>query len=180
LRTDPLLVVVTGPPAAGKTAIAASLRDSLGLPLIAKDTLKEVLGSALDVTGRAESKRLGGAVFQVLAVVVHELLAHGVSTIAEGNFAAGAPLFVDLPPAWVVQVHVSAPPHVVRARLLERDPHRHAVHYDREAADEIAARARAGEWEPLPLGGELVRVDTETWPDLDELADRVASVIAEG
>ena len=34
------------------------------------------------------------------------------------------------------------------------------MHYDREAANEIAARAAAGEWDPLPLAGVLVRVDT--------------------
>ncbi len=37
----PSLVVVTGPPAAGKTTIAAELRARLGIPLLAKDTLKE-------------------------------------------------------------------------------------------------------------------------------------------
>ncbi len=34
------------------------------------------------------------------------------------------------------------------------------MHYDHEAANEIAARATAGEWDPLPLAGVLVRVDT--------------------
>jgi len=34
------------------------------------------------------------------------------------------------------------------------------VHYDHEAANEIAARATAGEWDPLPLAGILLRIDT--------------------
>jgi len=41
----------------------------LGLPLIAKDTLKEVLGESLGVTERAASQRLGEAVFETMAPV---------------------------------------------------------------------------------------------------------------
>ncbi len=166
--TPPRLLVVTGPPGAGKTTIAAALRDRLALPLIAKDTLKEALADALEVAGdRHASQRLGVATFHVQFGIVRELLLTGVSLIAEGNFRAH--WFDDLPPAEVVQVHVTAEPEVLRQRLLTRDPHRHPVHYDREAADEIATRACDGEWGTLPIGGRLVEVDTTVWPDLDEV-----------
>jgi len=161
-------VVVTGPPAAGKTTVAAALRERLGLPLIAKDALKETLGDALEFDGdRHESQRLGAATFDIQFAVVHELLATGVSLIAEGNFRGS--WFHALPPAEIVQVHVSAAPATLRERLLARDSHRHPVHYDREAADEIAQRAAAGEWPPLALGGRLIEIDTTNWPDLDEV-----------
>ena len=57
-------------------------------------------------------------------------------------------------------MHVSASPATLRARLLDRGAGRHPVHYDREVANEIAARAAAGEWDPLPLAGVLLRIDT--------------------
>jgi len=57
----------------------------------------------------------------------------------------------------------------LRERMLNRDTHRHPVHYDRDAADEVLERAAAGEWPPLPLGGALVELDTTVWPDLDEV-----------
>jgi hypothetical protein len=99
---------------------------------------------------------------------MRELLSSGTSLIVEGNFARAA-LFEGLPPAELVQVHVTAASEVLRTRMLERGSHRHPVHYDGDAADEVAARAAAGEWDPLRLPGRLVRIDTTKWPDLDEV-----------
>lgn len=163
----PLLVVVTGPPGAGKSTIAGELRARLGLPLITKDSVKELLGDALGIEDRARSQQLGGIVFELMALVVTELLAQGVSVIAEGNFTERSTLLTGLPPAEIVQVYVTAEPETLHTRLLERDV-RHPVHYDREAADEVAARAAGGEWAPLPLPGRLIEIDTTIWPDLEE------------
>lgn len=176
----PALVVVTGPPASGKSAIASALRDRLGLPLIAKDSLKEVLGEALAIRGRSESQPLGAATFDVLAHVVRELVGNGVSVIAEGNFTAESALFAGLPPARIVQVWVTAPPELLRTRMLDRAADRHPVHWDAEAAAEVALRTAADEWPPLPLGGELIEIDTTEWPDLEQLAVRVASRLDAG
>jgi predicted kinase len=175
----PVLVVVTGPPGSGKSAIAAALRERLGWPLLAKDSLKEVLGGALEIHGRGESQPLGAAVFTLLAHLAHELLANNVSLIVEGNFQAASALFAGLPPARIVQVHVTAEPELLRDRMLERAEHRHPVHWDADAADEVAARAAAGDWPALPLEGDLVEIDTSTWPDLPELAARVAQLVRE-
>jgi predicted kinase len=170
-------VIVTGPPGGGKTTIAAAARDGLELPLLAKDTLKETLGGVLGITEREASRQLGVAVFEAIGLLVRELLATRVSLIVEGNFRAGATLFGDLPPARIVQVHVSAPPHVLRERLVARDTHRHPVHYDRAAADEIAARADAGEWTPLQLAGLLIEVDTTAWPNVERLVAEIGDAV---
>lgn len=87
--------------------------------------------------------------------------------IAEGNFRPE--FFPALPPARVTQVYVTAAAETLHERMLLRDTHGHPVHYDREAADEVAARAAAGEWPRLPLGGTLIEIDSTQWPDLDEV-----------
>ena len=133
--------------------------------------MKETIGESLGTRGRAQSARLGGAVFDLIGFLMRELLASGTSLIVEGNFSR-PDLFDGLPEARIVQVYISAEPEVLRTRMLERDTHLHPVHYDHEAADEVATRAEAGEWKPLALPGTLLEIDTTVWPDLeDALAD---------
>jgi hypothetical protein len=139
--------------------------------------LKETLGGELGVTDREGSHRLGRAVFELMRVLVHELVANGVSLIVEGNFTRETRVFDALPPCRIVQVHVTASSEVLGARMLDRDEERHPVHYDREVMNEVARRAEAGEWDPLLLHGPLVRLDTTDGFEFD-VAELVQQALA--
>ena len=171
----PLLVVVTGPPAAGKTTVARELAARLRLPLIEKDTIKEALFDGLGTGDLAWSQRLGPPTFEVMLAVTEESLAAGASLVLEANFVCGSEAEARLAalPARIVQVHCSAPLDVLVERYGRRE--RHPGHVDAERIDALRAAVETGRHEPLDLPGETIRLDTTHPIDLPALAKRVAA-----
>jgi predicted kinase len=174
----PLLVLVTGEPATGKTTLARALADELALPLLAKDELKELLFDTLGVGDRRWSNRLGAATFELMFALTAELLGAGASLVVEANFdAESAPRLRALPANRPIQVVCTAPPDVTRDRFQVRAASggRHPGHLDSVVARELDAGEHEGRWQPLELEGELIEIDTTTFPSAVELAARLAS-----
>lgn len=169
----PLLIVVTGPPAAGKTTVARGIASRLRLPLITKDTVKEALFDALGTGDLAWSQRLGPPTFGVMLAVAEESLAVGAGLVLEANFVRGGDVEARLAalPARFVQLHCSAPLEVLLERYAARE--RHPGHVDSERIEALREAVESGRHEPLDLPGERVRLDTSLDVDLDALAARV-------
>jgi predicted kinase len=167
----PLVVIVTGPPAAGKTTVARELAARLRLPLIAKDTIKEALFDALGTGDLAWSQRLGEATYGVMLGVAEESVTAGASIVLEANFIRGGEARLAALPARFVQVHCSAPLHVLLERYGSRE--RHPGHVDSERIDALRDAVEAGRHDPLDLPGETVELDTSESVDLTELVERV-------
>ena len=83
----PLLVVVTGPPASGKTSVAEELASRLGVAFLSKDTFKEVLYEHLG-SGDDLEPTLDAAALAALLRLAAAQLAAGLAFIVESNFDA--------------------------------------------------------------------------------------------
>ena len=169
-RGLPLLIVVTGAPGSGKSTIAQDLASELGLPLLAKDDVKEALFDTLGVGDRDWSRRLGGATYEILFGVARRFLESGVSCILESNFSRSEPLR-SLPPSRAVQIFCTAPAEVVLDRYARRA--RHPGHLDDDIVGELGQRLAHDEWKPLDLGGTIIEIDTTTPVDVESLAATV-------
>lgn len=161
----PVLVIVSGPPATGKTTLANLLAKELRLPCFMRDGLKEILMDTLGAPDRERSHELGRASYALLYDVVDRLLAVQVGAVIESNFNRGTSE-QDLQPfierSRAVLIHCVAAPLDIERRYRERagQGDRHPGHHDREALPALVENLEAGVYEPMDLAIPLLRVDT--------------------
>jgi predicted kinase len=168
--TQPALIVVSGPPGAGKTTLAHAVARQVGCPAICRDEIRE--GMAHAGTPDPTMHRTLDAFF----AVVEMLLRAGVSTVAEAAFQdrlwrPGLAPLADLAGIRVLRCVVD--PATASSRMANRlatDPTR-AVHHDH-------AHLRSpspGAWEPISLDVPTMQVDTSdgyspAWPEIVNFA----------
>jgi len=168
------IVVVTGPPASGKSTLASVVAQEFSLPLIAKDLIKETLFDQLGNGDRAWSRRLGRATFPlVFHFLERELLARR-SAVVEANFT---PSLADAEfrelrmhaPYRALQIYCTAEPAVLISRFAARAPERHPGHVDSEEESfaDVRDAIADGRHGPLSLGGRVVKVDTTQLDNID-------------
>ncbi len=162
----PLLIIVSGPPASGKTTLARQFAQELQLPLLYKDGIKETLFDSLGWHDREWSKKLGRATYGLLYYFLEAQLAAGQALIVESNFSPEATAkFLELQekyPFRPFQILCRAEGSVLVARYAVRanDPDRHPGHVDLETLEELKPGLLKGRLESLDIGGEVVEVDT--------------------
>lgn len=170
------LVLVSGAPASGKSSIAARLATDLGLPLLAKDDIKELLADSLEVTTYEWSRRTGRASYALLDWLATKLLSAGQSLILEANFDRRYLTEWDFAQAVnehnakVVEIFCRADPTVLVHRYTERAKagHRHPIHHDQEHLDGTLREEIAGDKFSQPLGlGAIIMVDTTHFDRVD-------------
>ncbi len=126
--SEPLFIVVSGPPASGKSTLAPTLAAEFSLPLIAKDTIKDALMSVLPVPDVAASRELGrAAVLAMLAVAA----ASPVGAVVESNFYRSlAVAHLQALPGRVVEIFCRCDAVVAAERYQRRAGSRQAGHFD--------------------------------------------------
>lgn len=168
------MVVVTGPPAGGKTTLGRRLAADLGAPFLSKDAIKETLYDSLGWTDKAGSRRLGVASFEVLYVVLDALLAAGVPAVIEAPFdpqmaATELKRLQARYPCRIVQVLCWAEVKTLIERYRSRNDsgERHPGHIQTDMMDEVEAYLAQGTWDPIAIESDVIDVDTSDLTSVD-------------
>ena len=166
----PLWVIVTGPPAAGKTTLVRRIAQDLRIPLFEKDVFKDVLYQTLGFGDKDWSRRIGMSAINLLFITAGRTLQTGASLVTESNFyrqfsSERAEEIADNAKARVVQVHCSAPPDILVKRNASRlTPSKLRPGHHVMPSEELLEGIRSGTWEPLDIPSKTIRVDTSREP----------------
>ncbi len=172
----PQLIIISGPPGAGKSTLARPLARRLHLPLFEKDAIKERFADALGEHSLGISGQLGLAATRQIFAIAAEMLRAGDGLIIESFFHKGlaeadfAPL---LPLSDATLIHVRADDAVLLSRYERRmaDPERHPIHHDGNRLGDLRHYLAEGVAEPLDLDIRRIIIDTTYGPiDAEEVA----------
>jgi predicted kinase len=164
-----MFVVVTGPPASGKSTLAPALARELGLPLVAKDTIKDALMSVLPVPDVDASRQLGTAAVAAMFAVAAESPRGAV--IESNLYRSRAVADLRRLPGPVVEVFCRVEREIALRRYQARAASRHAGHFDSiRSADELWNDEVA---EPVAGGWPLIEVDTTEPTDVGAVVRRI-------
>lgn len=182
----PLVVLINGLSATGKTTIGRGLAQRLALPLFAKDAVKERLFDNLGVNDYAWSHHLSSTTHTVLNYVFEELLSSGIGFIMEANFnpkydAVKYESWREKHGCRIVQVLCWAHGEVVLQRFTERalSGRRHPGHNDDANLEAFKSHLMQGRGAPLAIHAPLIEVDTTDFGkvNLDDLARQIQEAI---
>jgi predicted kinase len=150
------LVIVSGPPAAGKTTLAATIGRHFGLPVISKDAIKEAL---MDHLGGGPP--VGTAAFAVQFAVARELLSAGIGLVLEGAFFRDQTELAEIADlGQTVTISLECALEVLERRYVGRLSDRHPSHRGLEALPDLRQRIESGAYGVPNLARPLLRVDT--------------------
>ena len=182
------LILIAGLPATGKSGFAEYAGEALQLPLICKDSIKEILFDDVGFKSHDEKTQLNHASLHIMLYAAEQILRTGSSVILENNFENYAkPELCRLVGTYncnVITVMFGGDVSVIYRRYVDRnaDPTRHRGHVlsDRYPETEDAGRIP----DPIPLeefrdgfrkrgmstfdiGGKRIEVDTTNFATVD-------------
>lgn len=167
-----LFVVVSGPPASGKSTLAPVLADALDLPLVAKDTIKNALMSVLPVPDVETSRQIGRAAVRAMLALAEQ---SRPGAVIESNFyrTVARDDLLALP-GRVVEIFCRCDPATAAGRYRERAGSRHAGHFDSIRTTEELWNSEVSE--PVSGGWPVLEVNTNDPVDVPSVLHFIRTV----
>lgn len=163
----PLLIVVTGSPASGKTTLAHILTDKINCPLISRDELKEGLINTLKVAHTQLDKSVDLCVYNTFFETINLLISKQISIIVEAAFQdkLWKPKLLDLMNKAEVKVVIcKTNPDLIKKRFANRlsnNSDREKYHGDLSlSASKKQFAALTENYQPVNIDTPTLQVDT--------------------
>ena len=170
----PFLIIVSGLTCTGKTTLSKRIAQELGLPLVNKDGIKELLFDHVGWSDRAWSQQLGRASIELLYYFAETQLAVGRSLVIESNFdpKLATPRFLAMKEKYgfiPFQIQCQTEGKVLLQRFKDRaeSGERHPGHVDHLNYPGVAATLRQGPLAHLAIGGQVIELDTTDFQKID-------------
>lgn len=170
----PLLIFISGPSCAGKSTLAKKISEKFQLPLITKDSLKELIFDNLGWSDREWSQKVGRTSTKLLIYFLNSMLISKKSIIIEGGFGKG---FEAKPISEMLskfgyqplQIMCQCNGQILLERFKKRSEssERHPGHNDTKHYEESKEMLLRGKLDPLEIGGELLTLDTTDFGSVD-------------
>lgn len=169
-----LLIIVSGPPSSGKTTLANTIAKKFNLPLVTKDSLKEILFDTIGWKDREWSQKIGSASFSIIHYFLDALMVTGQSLIIEGNFKTEfesqhlSPR-LDKYNYQTLQIMCQCDGQILFERFKQRSEsgNRHPGHCDTGNYDELKESLLLGKYQPLDIKSKIIIFDSTNLDNLN-------------
>ena len=164
------IVFVSGLLASGKTVFSEYLSEQLGVLVVNKDYLKEILCDTVGFTDRDENLKLSGATHHIMRHIAENCMKIGLPIILESNFNPGDAVYfkgeIEKYRYKAVTVTLTGDKKVLYERFMKRWENRHPGHKSFDPNWEDFNNQQEG-WQRFDVGGEKLTVDTTFFEEVN-------------
>lgn len=187
----PYFIIISGPPASGKTTLGKQLKNYYNLPFIYKDLIKESLFDTLGIADSDWSGKLGYSSMVLLYKLLDETLSAKKSLIFESAFLGNresvkTKSIIEKYHAKPIEIHCNAKNEIIIERFTKREksPERHKGHHRSNVIPDLEERLQHNLYPSLSLDSNVIHWQTDdftktSFPDLitkiDELQKKKTS-----